>query len=120
MPITPATWDGYDSELTSLASDDELEDEQAPLPEPIPVPQRPNINTRPSTKQATAKSQKKARTNPHLVPPRITQYSAHQLHSAGFLHTFLCMCLIVVAEMLGEGQINLDPEYQRGEWLFVL
>lgn len=119
MPIIPATWDGYDSELTSLASDDELEDEQAPLPEPTPAPQRPKINTRPSTKQATAKSQKKARTNPHLAPPRITQYSAHQLHSAVFSQ-FLCICLIAMAEMLGEGQIKLDPEYQRGEWLFVL
>ncbi|KAF9466760.1 hypothetical protein BDZ94DRAFT_1250713 [Collybia nuda] len=97
MPIIPANWDDYDSDLTSLVSDDdELKDERPPLPLPAPAPSRPKINTRPSTKEATAKSQKKARTNPHLAPPRICQYSAHQLH-----------------KMLGEGRINLDPEYQR-------
>lgn len=48
-----------------------------------------------------------------LQKPMTLQYTTDKLHSA--CHSFNAATKLTRAEMIHEGDIDLDPEYQRGE-----
>ena len=117
-----------ESDLTELASDDDSSDDEVPLskinarrpptPSTTPVPvanATPIVNTRPSTRNATARSQNKEREvrGARLSPPNNTQRSTHWLHRACSFHR-LCSYTYFHPDQLTQNWIDIDPEYQRG------
>ena len=130
------TWKNIEdeSDLTDLTSDEEeLDDDLEPSP-PVqpPRPIRPiapalskpvsasnRKSTRPSTREATQKS--KARTSdkfplPCLTRGRISPMTTWTLYGTFFSIIFLSKSGIydILIELIKQGKIELNPEYQRG------
>ena len=101
--VSPSTMPSpeYESEsdLTELPSDDDSSDDEVPLSKtnarrpPAPPSTTTTlvatiVTTRPSTREATARSQKKERgvRGARLSPPNNTQRSTHWLHRAHSFH----------------------------------
>ncbi len=131
------TWKNIEdeSDLTDLTSeDDELDNEFEPSP---PVQSRPTRqtaapalnpvsasnrkSTRPSTREATQKS--KARTGagtsdkfplPSLTRGRISPMTAWSLYGTSFVHHLESGVSLNFLELVKQGKIELNPEYQRG------
>jgi hypothetical protein len=120
-----------DSDLTELSTDEEPEPQAevlvAPPPSVVQARSHPTPGTcgrtrkltRPSTQEATQKS--KARITDKFPKPalglsRISPMTAWALYGMKSVFQVIYTCLIdFYEELIKQGQIELNPEYQRGK-----